>query len=239
MRELTPSLSRKHIDRLHDCQICTIAGCTQSFGSKGELYRHKQTRHNQILPNKLLKCPEQGCKYAGVPHFKRKDNLVEHLKRMHNLGQIEAKAAADSEAKIQFQARVCGHQSIPSVAIDASLPDGASASLFAPGDSPYSQNLPTQSVYGIMPGLSKKRCFNQALPEQSDLLSGQLVSFDGAPDDIETLRRKAAKLEADLQALQVEHTSVLANQEILKKENDRLKTNVDSLIAVLAANRKP
>lgn len=60
---------------------CTEVNCnTRNFGSKGDLKRHRQTLHN----SRAFICTIPACKRRGKA-FGRKDNLSEHLKRIHGV----------------------------------------------------------------------------------------------------------------------------------------------------------
>ncbi|KAL2867397.1 uncharacterized protein BJX67DRAFT_353033 [Aspergillus lucknowensis] len=65
-------------DRTPD-RICPWAGCnyTGTFSREAELRRHIDTQHR--FP-KSFKCQAHGCEKA----FNRKDNLAEHLRRVHS-----------------------------------------------------------------------------------------------------------------------------------------------------------
>ncbi|KAG0643009.1 hypothetical protein HOY80DRAFT_550850 [Tuber brumale] len=67
---------------------CTEYRCGKKFGRSAELKRHMNSVHRSRIANekrqKLLSCPHKGCTRVGeVSGFKRKDNLVQHLRGVH------------------------------------------------------------------------------------------------------------------------------------------------------------
>lgn len=65
------------MDRHNRPYRCEEVGChvTRGFGSKGELTRHINSVHEK----RVRQCPEPGCSYSCP----RKDNLQEHITRIH------------------------------------------------------------------------------------------------------------------------------------------------------------
>jgi hypothetical protein len=76
---------------------CGAAECTllNGFSSKGDLERHRRTKHTHLLPdevtthpsNHVFFCPEPTCSRSSSSAiknpFSRKDGRNEHVKRMH------------------------------------------------------------------------------------------------------------------------------------------------------------
>jgi hypothetical protein len=76
---------------------CAAAECTllNGFSSKGDLERHRRTKHTRLLPdevtthssNHVFFCPEPTCDRSSSSAIKnpfaRKDGRNEHIKRMH------------------------------------------------------------------------------------------------------------------------------------------------------------
>jgi hypothetical protein len=228
---------RKHDDKVHNRQICDFQDCTQSFGSKGDLYRHKQTKHNQMPAHKLLLCPESNCKYSLTPHFKRKDNLVDHLKRIHKHSPTAAKAKANSEPRSQARS----HSKLPAQPQFTSLETQPSQTV-SPSVSiapPALDNVPQQDrrTHTTMPGPSKKRCLSNTASNPNEPSDLSRKTIEDPQDEEETWKRKAARYESEMEALRAQNTSLRARNECLESRIQRLEENQDSLIAVLASRR--
>jgi polyhydroxyalkanoate synthesis regulator phasin len=95
---------------------CTSANCAhlKGFGSKGDLERHKITKHKQLVsteaaasPKHPFYCPEPNCNRSSSPTnkpFARKDNLTDHMRRKHknNLlkqGQVHTAASCNGKRR--------------------------------------------------------------------------------------------------------------------------------------------
>jgi len=61
--------------------MCTVYNCGKIFGRSAELKRHENSVHK--LDGVLFHCPHGGCERVGKSGFKRKDNLVQHLRGVH------------------------------------------------------------------------------------------------------------------------------------------------------------
>jgi hypothetical protein len=59
---------------------CPILGCPSSFTRTADLHRHDQTCH---ALQKLFDCPKPRCSRKAENGFRRKDNLVKHLRSYH------------------------------------------------------------------------------------------------------------------------------------------------------------
>ncbi|TVY71378.1 Krueppel-like factor, partial [Lachnellula suecica] len=85
------SAYRKHMDKHQRPYKCTKASCSANeFGSMGDLRRHQRTIHGV----RAFICTVPSCKRRGKA-FGRKDNLSEHLKRVHGMGQQPNLASSD------------------------------------------------------------------------------------------------------------------------------------------------
>lgn len=222
---------RKLNDRLYNWHTCDIPKCRQSFGSKGELHRHKQTKHNQLPAHKLLRCPESGCRYSLTLHFKRKDNLTEHLKRIHNYAQGDAKAKADSQAKSQARAHRGSNSGSQSTVESSSQPPtqlvSAPSSQFSPTTATTSQ--PPKNLSIAKP--SKRRRIDNSSPSSEDpSIATQIPNHAISSDDAETWKKRALESEAKTETLRLEN-------ENLKKEVERFKRNEDRFIGILEGRR--
>ncbi|KAH0612308.1 uncharacterized protein H6S33_010360 [Morchella sextelata] len=66
--------------RLHIACLST-GNCTHISKSKNDFNRHCRTKHG--LRKELLNCTVAGCEKVGVKGFSRRDNLLQHLRRVH------------------------------------------------------------------------------------------------------------------------------------------------------------
>ncbi|RPB01304.1 hypothetical protein L873DRAFT_1788374 [Choiromyces venosus 120613-1] len=66
---------------------CLVPTCVKSFGRSAELNRHMISVHRDYIATEkrgqLLSCTHEGCQRVGENGFKRKDNLVQHLRGVH------------------------------------------------------------------------------------------------------------------------------------------------------------
>jgi hypothetical protein len=75
---------------------CQSKDCEKlrGFTYTGGLYRHQREVHNMHGgPQRQLLCPHQNCKRNSKPGFSRKENLAEHLRRVHK-GDASTQSAA-------------------------------------------------------------------------------------------------------------------------------------------------
>lgn len=82
----TESYISKHKDKHDRPYICREAGCEKirGFTYAGGLLRHQREVHRQHGgPKSCLKCPHPNCKRSSGAGFSRKENLTEHLRRVH------------------------------------------------------------------------------------------------------------------------------------------------------------
>ena len=76
----------KHMDKHNRPYVCEEPGCEkiQGFTYQGGLLRHQREVHRQHGgPKALCKCPHRDCKRSTGAGFSRKENLYEHLRRVH------------------------------------------------------------------------------------------------------------------------------------------------------------
>ena len=61
--------------------------CRKVFPKKADRERHLYSVHRDQLhsPKKLIDCPERDCHRRGLSGFTRKDNLLDHRRRVHNV----------------------------------------------------------------------------------------------------------------------------------------------------------
>ena len=177
-----------------------------------------------MAPHKLLACLESNCKYSLTPHFKRKDNLVDHLKRVHKYSQADARAKANSGDTSQ--------------AISLGIQPSQAVSTSTATETHADENVPRQDrTHYIVPESSKKRRLSQTAShtgEASDLPGG---SREEPYDEEGKWKRKAARYEGEMEALRAQNNSLRTQNELLESRIQRLEENQDSLIAVLAAKR--
>lgn len=88
LRTLSASnlLYSKHMDKHERPYKCTIQGCEklQGFTYSGGLLRHeREVHHMHGGKKKSLFCPFADCKRSSGSGFTRKENLAEHIRRVH------------------------------------------------------------------------------------------------------------------------------------------------------------
>lgn len=77
--------------------ICEEPGCEnlRGFTYLGGLLRHQREVHRRHGgPRAACFCPHQDCKRSTGVGFSRKENLAEHLRRVHRDGAAQASAAS-------------------------------------------------------------------------------------------------------------------------------------------------
>ncbi|KAH6684223.1 hypothetical protein B0J14DRAFT_7145 [Halenospora varia] len=80
------SAFRKHMDKHTRPYKCTENNCkAKNFASAGDLKRHRRSAHG----SRAFPCPFPSCKYSKLG-FGRKDNQMEHLKRIHKMDQVSS-----------------------------------------------------------------------------------------------------------------------------------------------------
>ena len=86
--------NRKHIDKHLRPHICEHPGCEnlRGFTYPGGLSRHQREVHRlNGGPRAACFCPHKDCKRSGGVGFTRKENLAEHVRRVHRDGATKAK----------------------------------------------------------------------------------------------------------------------------------------------------
>lgn len=76
----------KHMDRHTRPYVCEEPGCEniRGFTYSGGLHRHQREVHRQHGgPKAKCMCPHQDCKRSTGLGFSRRENLLEHLRRVH------------------------------------------------------------------------------------------------------------------------------------------------------------
>ena len=77
---------RKHMDKHTRPYVCNLPGCEKirGFTYSGGLSRHQREVHRQHGgPTTSYMCPHSDCKRSTGSGFSRKENLQEHLRRVH------------------------------------------------------------------------------------------------------------------------------------------------------------
>jgi hypothetical protein len=80
------ALSSKHMDKHERPYKCKVPGCEklQGFTYSGGLLRHEREVHKLHGGTKTLaRCPYPNCKRSSGAGFTRKENLQEHIRRVH------------------------------------------------------------------------------------------------------------------------------------------------------------
>lgn len=86
--QLTNRINSKHMDKHDRPYICTEQGCEKirGFTYSGGLLRHQREVHKKHGgPKSPLMCPHQDCKRSTGKGFTRRENLNEHLRRVHRI----------------------------------------------------------------------------------------------------------------------------------------------------------
>lgn len=232
-RHANVGLRRKHNERKHDRHKCLVPGCEQSFGSKGELPRHRQTKHNQLPSDKHFRCPFTGCKYSLVPHLKRKDHLTNHLKCMHACSPADAKARADAQARDRPSSAI-DHPTEPQPSSTFQL-QLVTATITTATDA--SSDSSSDRSDSATPNPPKRRRLGERNSGTVD--ASTAIQIAASHDGLETRKRKAAEREQEVGAVKAQNAALWTEKESLKSEIERLKRCEESLIAaVLAATRR-
>ena len=83
---ISRSFIRKHMDKHNRPYICEERGCEKILGFtySGGLLRHQREVHRQHGgPKASCMCPHSDCKRSTGTGFSRRENLIEHLRRVH------------------------------------------------------------------------------------------------------------------------------------------------------------
>lgn len=83
----------KHMDKHDRPYKCSTKGCEklQGFTYSGGLFRHEREVHKMHGgTKKSLFCPFPDCKRSSGAGFTRKENLAEHIRRVHRITSISA-----------------------------------------------------------------------------------------------------------------------------------------------------
>ncbi|MCJ1374375.1 hypothetical protein MMC20_005607 [Loxospora ochrophaea] len=90
----------KHMDKHNRPYVCQEPGCDkiQGFTYSGGLLRHQREVHKQHGgPKTRYMCPFQDCKRSSGQGFSRKENLNEHLRRVHRGAGIKRNEPGSGE----------------------------------------------------------------------------------------------------------------------------------------------
>jgi hypothetical protein len=113
----------KHMDKHDRPYKCAEVGCEklQGFTYSGGLLRHQREVHKMHGgTRKPLYCPEPNCKRNSGSGFTRKENLHEHIRRVHRRTDGAEIAAAAQNGLDQLEAAAAAAQAVE----DDSLSDG-------------------------------------------------------------------------------------------------------------------
>ena len=83
----------KHMDKHNRPYVCEERGCEKILGFtySGGLLRHQREVHKQHGgPKATCMCPHKDCKRSTGTGFSRRENLIEHLRRVHRGVEEEA-----------------------------------------------------------------------------------------------------------------------------------------------------
>ncbi|MCJ1417768.1 hypothetical protein MMC32_004113 [Xylographa parallela] len=107
-----------HEPRRARSHACTHSACVllPHFTSKGDLTRHQREIHENG-GSKAFFCPHYECKRSTGTPFKRKENLKEHLRRVHR----GVAAAVDDNDKVDEPSALVRVSSVPHLDLSRSL----------------------------------------------------------------------------------------------------------------------
>ncbi|KAL8850630.1 MAG: hypothetical protein Q9221_004416 [Calogaya cf. arnoldii] len=98
----------KHVDKHTRPYVCNLPGCEKirGFTYSGGLSRHQREVHRQHGgPKASYMCPHSDCKRSTGSGFSRKENLQEHLRRVHrHTGDVEVDKTASQDKSIRVPA---------------------------------------------------------------------------------------------------------------------------------------
>jgi hypothetical protein len=105
LERLTSWIS-KHMDKHDRPYKCKVLGCEklQGFTYSGGLLRHEREVHKLHGGTKTLaRCPFPNCKRSSGAGFTRKENLHEHIRRVHR-GSTDGSEVLSGDGKRDFEA---------------------------------------------------------------------------------------------------------------------------------------
>jgi hypothetical protein len=187
---LSDRLYSKHMDKHDRPYKCTVKGCEklQGFTYSGGLLRHEREVHKMHGgTKKSLFCPFADCKRSSGTGFTRKENLAEHIRRVHRRTSMSADM---------------GHLIISR---RESLDENSIADMRLPSDSPFQRIVEASTEEEAQSALKRKRGSDAGMSgdgEDNDLRS-----------ELKRLRReneekdsRLRQLEAAVMALQQERS---------------------------------
>lgn len=102
---------RKHMDKHTRPYVCNLPGCekVRGFTYSGGLSRHQREVHRQNGgPKASYMCPHSDCKRSTGSGFSRKENLQEHLRRVHRHTEdvaVDQKASQETNIRLSGEPR--------------------------------------------------------------------------------------------------------------------------------------
>ncbi|KAL8841501.1 MAG: hypothetical protein Q9170_000884 [Blastenia crenularia] len=102
---------RKHMDKHTRPYVCNLPGCekVRGFTYSGGLSRHQREVHRSYGgPKASYMCPHNDCKRSTGSGFSRRENLQEHLRRVHRQAgdaEIEKQAVSKVNSLIPMESR--------------------------------------------------------------------------------------------------------------------------------------
>lgn len=175
----------------------------QGFTYSGGLLRHEREVHGKHGgPKAQLMCPYDDCKRHTGKGFTRKENLNEHIRRVH-----ETKTQASQQTEAQTA------QTAQNVALQAELQEaiaGAEQLADLQNRLPYPEQPPVQYE-----------------PEVPEMIKRPRLDQDGSPSlDVEDLKQEVARLRAE----NAEKDDRLRRMEVAEAQREsRLKQLEDAL----------
>ena len=99
---------KKHMDKHNRPYVCDEPGCEKILGFtyQGGLLRHRREVHKyRGGPKASCMCPHKDCKRSTGTGFSRRENLVEHLRRLHGGGGEEGVKEVATSTSLSGQGR--------------------------------------------------------------------------------------------------------------------------------------
>lgn len=134
---------------------------------------------------------------------------------MHNYGQVDAKARADSQAISQARSHFEFQAEPQSTTASRSHPISQAISVPAPISPPAADATPPQDLSSdsdridtIMPGPLKRRRLGGPSLHPGETSSSSRASVEEPHDETEMWKRKAVKVEGELESMRAQNVSL-------------------------------
>ena len=198
---------RKHNDKHTRPYVCREPGCEKirGFTYSGGLLRHQREVHRHHGgPRAPRFCPHPDCKRSYGQGFSRRENLNEHLRRVHRSVGIEEVGAPSPGTQVQQSA----------------LPSGLSVNTLTPApqsQQPAGLGLHTPST---QPPTRKRQRQTHADDSDDDVEAPEMPTPSSL---VRHQRQQIERLQATSDQLRNDNQQLLAENQRLRVENQRLQ----------------